>query len=154
MKLYPSYVYYWRNPLRIIRFGIEVSIHKTAIDISICLLFFTVSLTIGFKSINRIKDIRPIRPIKKLLKILDREIDGEYFETGLCSLMVSLWRHDIINIDEWHSLYRYMYANNPIAMGMDKWDKNGWNKKRLGVLWWKEGAKEPLHEYLQILIND
>ena len=91
-----------------------------------------------------------MRPIKELLEILDREIDGEYFKTGLCLLMVSLWRHDIININEWNKLEAYIYVNNPDAISMDEWDNQRLSQS---LFWWNPGEREPRHEYVRILID-
>lgn len=92
-----------------------------------------------------------MRTTKELLILLDREIDGNYFLTGLCNLLANLLESDIIDAFEYHRLNRYIYYNNPVTIGMDSWD----NKKLSESLyWWPEEEKEPRHEYLQILIKN
>ena len=92
-----------------------------------------------------------MRTAKELLVLLDREIDGGYFKSGLCALIGALLIYEIIDCYEYYELDSYIHVNNPHAIGM-----NGWDNKRLSerLFWWPQGDKEPRHEYMKILIEN
>ena len=92
-----------------------------------------------------------MKSIKELLILVDREIDGMHFKTGICNLIMKLWFHCIIEREEWYKLETYIYVNNPDVITMDGWDND---KLSEGLLWWSSGDKKPRHKYLQILIEN
>ena len=74
------------------------------------------------------------RHIVELLQLLDKEVDGPHFATGLCGLINNLTNHTFLTYDENTKLFHYL---------------RDVSNKTIHSYWWEEGLREPRHKWLR-----
>jgi len=82
------------------------------------------------------------RSIVELLKLLDKEIDGPLFYSGLCFLITSLFVNGELSFFEQTLLDNYIRKNKPYNV-----------KHAYFPYWWPRMEKEPRHKFIQKLIK-
>ena len=78
-----------------------------------------------------------MRDIKVLLTLVLENMDG--FRWGLCDIVRQLYRNNIINVDEYLLLLKYMEVHRP----------NNSYKRRGIAYFWKSGLSKPRIAWLK-----
>lgn len=82
------------------------------------------------------------RSIIELLELLDKEIDGPLFYSGLCFLISHLFGNGELSLSELTLLDDYIKKNKPHYVN-----------RAYFPYWWLVGEREPRHKFIQKLIK-